>query len=289
MAMPTPERTTELQSGTWVVATRPVWWRAWSGVPVGLAVLLLVYLCVPLFAILWRGASMETLRALSDPLVLTALRLTGLTTTLVVVLALIAGTPLAYFLARRDFRGKAVVETLVELPIALPPVIAGVGLLLAFGRRGLFGPLLERFDVVLPFTTAAVVLAQLFVAAPFYVRAAALGFRAVPREVEEAAAVDGASGWQAFRVITVPLALPGLLSGLLLCATRAASAFGATLMFAGNFPGRTQTLTLAVMTAMETNVSRALALAVLLLVAALVVVLGARLLVGRGEEARIVG
>ncbi len=267
----------------------PFWRRARGTLPVGLAALLLAYLCVPVFAILWRGASVETVHALGDPLVLAALRLTGLTTALVVVLALVVGTPLAYLLARRDFRGKAVVETLVELPIALPPVIAGVGLLLAFGRRGLFGPLLERFDLVLPFTTAAVVLAQLFVAAPFYVRAAALGFGAVPRELEEAAAVDGASGWQAFRAITMPLAMPGVLSGLLLCATRAASEFGATLMFAGNFPGRTQTLTLAVMTAMETNVSRALALAVVLLVAALAVVLGARVLVGRSEEARIVG
>ncbi|MCS7256736.1 MAG: ABC transporter permease [Thermomicrobium sp.] len=257
--------------------------RVWRGVPLGLATLLLVYLTVPVVAIIWRGASWATLQALGDPLVVAALHLTALTTGLVVLVALLAGTPLAYLLARRTFPGKAVIETLVELPIALPPVIAGVGLLVAFGRRGLFGPVLEAFGIVLPFTTAAVVLAQLFVAVPFYVRAAALGFRAVPRELEEAAQVDGASGWVAFRKVTVPLAMPGLFSGVLLCATRAASEFGATLMFAGNFPGRTQTLTLAVMTAMETNVSRALALACLLLLAALIVVLGARLLVGESE------
>ncbi len=197
--------------------------------------------------------------------------------------ALVFGTPLAYLLARREFPGKALVEGLIELPIALPPLIAGVGLLMAFGRRGLFGSTLEAFGIALPFTTAAVVLAQLFVSVPFYVRAAILGFRAVPREVEEAAAVDGASGWRTFHSISVPLAFPGLLSGVLLCGTRAASEFGATLMFAGNFPGRTQTLTLAVMTAMETDVSEALALSVLLLAVAVGVVIGARLLLGRRD------
>ena len=252
-----------------------------SGFP---AALLLLYLAVPLLALLWRGASLATLRALGDPLVVSAIRLTLLTTGLVLLLAVLTGTPLAHWLARRDFRGKQLVETLVELPIALPPVIAGVALLMAFGRRGLFGPLLERFDVVLPFTTAAVVLAQLYVGVPFYIRAAALGFRAVPRELEEAAAVDGASRWAAFRSVVVPLAFPGMLSGLLLCATRAASEFGATLMFAGNFPGRTQTLTLAVMSAMESSVSRALALSVLLVLAALAVVLGTRLLLRTGSQ-----
>ncbi|MCX7624458.1 MAG: molybdate ABC transporter permease subunit [Thermomicrobium sp.] len=259
----------------------------WSRtLPLGLAGLLTAYLAVPIVALVVRGASIEVVHALGDPLVLAAMRVTGLTTALVVVSAVVLGTPLAYYLARREFRGKAVLETLIELPIALPPVIAGVGLLMAFGRRGLFGPLLERFDLSLPFTTAAVVLAQLFVSVPFYVRAAALGFRAVPRELEEAAAVDGASGWVAFRTVVVPLALPGMLSGLLLCATRAASEFGATLMFAGNFPGRTQTLTLAVMTAMESNVSRALALSIVLVLLALGVVASARLWLGRsGTEA----
>jgi molybdate transport system permease protein len=250
---------------------------------VGLGTFLLAYLALPAAALLWRGASLETVEALGDPSVTAALWLTGLTTALVILVALVAGTPLAYLLARRDFPAKAAVETLVELPVALPPVIAGVGLLLAFGRRGLFGPLLDQFGLALPFTTAAVVMAQLFVAVPFYIRAAALGFRSVPREVEEAAAVDGASSWKAFWHITAPIALPGILSGILLCGTRAAAEFGATLMFAGNFPGRTQTLTLAVYSAMESNLNRAVALSVLLLLAALWVVLGARLLFGREQ------
>ncbi|CDM65410.1 ABC transporter permease [Pyrinomonas methylaliphatogenes] len=252
--------------------------------PVGLAALLVGYLAVPLLALIWRGANRGTVHAFSDPLVQAALWLTLKTTALVVLIAIVLGTPLAIILARREFRGKALVEGLVELPIALPPVIAGVGLLMAFGRRGIFGPTLEEFGITLPFTTAAVVLAQLFVSIPFYVRAATLGFRAVPRELEEAAAVDGAGGWATFRHVTAPLALPGILSGALLCGTRAASEFGATLMFAGNLAGRTQTLTLAVMTAMETDIWRALALAVLLMMIAVGVVIGARALVG-GRDA----
>jgi molybdate transport system permease protein len=239
--------------------------------------------------VLWYGIHAETLHALGDQFVLAALRLTGLTTFCAVLAAIVAGTPLAYYLARNEFPGKAIVETVIELPIALPPLVAGVGLLLAFGRRGLFGPVLENVGITLPFTTAAVVLAQIFIAVPFYVRGAVLGLRAVPRELEEAAAMDGASEWVTFVRVVLPLALPGMLSGLLLCATRAAAEFGATLMFAGNFPGRTQTMTLAIITAMETSVSRALALSVLLLLASVVVVLLARLLLGRQQTAGLVG
>lgn len=242
-----------------------------------LSILFVAYLALPLAALLGRVAHLEVVRALRDETVLTAIRLTAITTMAVALVVVGAGTPLAYLLARRSFRGKAAVEALVELPIALPPVIAGVALLMAFGRRGLLGPMLERLGVVLPFTPAAVVMAQLYVSSAFYIRGATLGFRAIPRELEEAAAVDGAGGWQIFRHITLPLAMPGLLSGLLLCLTRAASEFGATLMFAGNLPGRTQTLTLAVMTAMETDLERALALSLLLLAIALGVTLGARL------------
>jgi molybdate transport system permease protein len=263
--------------------------RPLRAIPLGLAVLLVLYQVVPLVAVLWYGIHAETLHALGDQFVLAALRLTGLTTFCAVLAAIVAGTPLAYYLARNEFRGKAIVETVIELPIALPPLVAGVGLLLAFGRRGLFGPVLENVGITLPFTTAAVVLAQIFIAVPFYVRGAVLGLRAVPRELEEAAAMDGASEWVTFVRVVLPLALPGMLSGLLLCATRAAAEFGATLMFAGNFPGRTQTMTLAIITAMETSVSRALALSVLLLLASVVVVLLARLLLGRQQTAGLVG
>ena len=268
------------------VTEQPAWRRRparQASLLIAPGILLLLYLTIPLVALIWRGARAETLHALLDPFVLSALRLTALTTAAVLAIALVGGTPLAYLLARRHFPGKALAETLVELPIALPPVIAGVALLMAFGRRGLFGPTLEHVGITLPFTPIAVVMAQLFIAIPFYIRGASLGFRSVPREVEEAAAIDGASAWQTYRHITFPLAFPGILSGLLLCGTRAAAEFGATLLFAGNLPGRTQTMTLAIMTAMETNLTQALSLSVLLLGFSLVIVMAAWVLLGHRE------
>jgi molybdate transport system permease protein len=160
-------------------------------------------------------------------------------------------------------------------------VTAGVALLMAFGRRGVLGPQLEAVGLELPFTMAAVVLAQLFVAGPFYIRGAKLGFLAVEPEVKEAAAIDGASPWASFWYVTLPLALPGLASGAVLCLARAVSEFGATLMFAGNFAGRTQTMSLAVMSALETDLSAALALAVLMVGTAAVVLVLSRLLTSR--------
>ena len=168
------------------------------------------------------------------------------------------------------------IEILIDLPLVLPPVVAGVALLMAFGRQGLLGHQLSVLGIVLPFSTAAVVMAQLFVSVPFYVRGALLGFRLVPRDIEEAAEIDGATTWQTFRHITMPLALPGIASGAILCWARAVSEFGATLMFAGNISGRTQTMPLAIMTAMETNLNSALALAVLLVVAAALVLVVSR-------------
>ena len=147
----------------------------------------------------------------------------------------------------------------------LPPAVAGLALLLTFGRRGLLGPPLAALGIELPFTTAAVILASLFVAAPFYVRAARSGFLAVPREFEEAARVEGASEWQVFRHVTVPVAAPALFGGAILCWARALGEFGATIMFAGQFLGRTQTMPLAIYAALESDLDAALGLSVLLL------------------------
>jgi molybdate transport system permease protein len=160
-------------------------------------------------------------------------------------------------------------------------VAAGVALLMAFGRGGVLGTPLGLLGIELPFTTAAVVLAQLFVAGPFYIRGAKLGFMAIEPEIEEAAAIDGASPWSSFWYVTLPLALPGMAGGAVLCMARAVSEFGATLMFAGNFPGRTQTMSLAIMAALETDLTAALALAVLLIATAAGVLIFSRLLVGR--------
>ncbi len=241
--------------------------------------LLLLFLVVPVVSLIWKaGGSSGFWSALGQPMVVDALKLTALTSIISLSCALVFGTPLAWIMARRSFPGRQIIEILIDLPLVLPPVVAGVALLMAFGRQGLLGHQLDLLGIQLPFSTAAVVMAQLFVAVPFYVRGALLGFRLVPLDVEEAAAIDGASGWETFQHITLPLAFPGIVSGAILCWARAVSEFGATLMFAGNISGRTQTMPLAIMTAMETDLNSALALAVLLVVAAALVLIVSRLL-----------
>jgi molybdate transport system permease protein len=251
----------------------------WCAVPTSLLVLFIV---IPLVALVWRAVIDPTLWSnLTKRIVLDALWVTGLTTSATVLIALIAGTPLAYLLARRHFPGKWFIETATDLPLVLPPVTAGVALLMAFGRRGVLGPSLAVLGIELPFTMTAVVLAQLFVAGSFYIRGAKLGFAAVDPELEEAAAMDGASAWGRFWYVTLPLALPGIASGIVLCLARAVSEFGATLMFAGNFARRTQTMSLAIMAALETDLSAALALAVLLVGIAAAVLVLSRVVAGR--------
>jgi molybdate transport system permease protein len=234
-----------------------------SVIPAGLLVL---FLGLPLIGLLSRalGAG-AVLAALGRPIALEALRVSLFTTVTVLLLSLVLGSPLALLLARRRFRGIALLDSLVDLPIVLPPAVAGLALLLTFGRRGLLGTPLAAAGIVLPFTTAAVVLASLFVAAPFYVRAARSGFLAVPRELEEAARVEGASEWQVFRFVTAPVAAPALFGGAILCWARALGEFGATIMFAGQFMGRTQTMPLAIYAALESDLDAALGLSILLL------------------------
>lgn len=244
--------------------------------------LLVLFIVIPLVALIWRAmADPAFWPSMTKPLVVDALRVTFVTTAATLLVSMVAGTPLAYVLARRSFTGKWLIETITDLPLVLPPVTAGVALLMAYGRRGVLGPQLEVLGIELPFTMAAVVMAQLFVAAPFYIRGAKLGFAAIEPEIEEAAAIDGASTLRGFWYVTLPLALPGMMSGIVLCLARAVSEFGATLMFAGNFAGRTQTMSLAIMAALESDLSAALALAVLLVVMAAVILVISRLLAGR--------
>ncbi len=227
---------------------------------------LALFLGLPLVGLLARTAAASALLdALRRPIVLEALRLSLLTSLIVLLLALLLGSPLALVLARQRWRGIGLLDSLVDLPIVLPPAVAGLALLLTFGRRGLLGTPLAAAGIELPFTTAAVVLAGLFVAAPFYVRAARSGFLSVPRELEEAARVEGASEWQVFRFVSVPVAAPALFGGAILCWARALGEFGATIMFAGQFMGRTQTMPLAIYAALESDLDAALALSVLLL------------------------
>ena len=242
------------------------WWPMWGGPSVLPAAALVAFLALPLVGLLARAVGAGgLLDALGRPIVLEALRLSALTSSLVLLLALLLGSPLALLLARHRFRGIGLLDSLVDLPIVLPPAVAGLALLLTFGRRGLLGTPLASAGIELPFTTAAVVLASLFVAAPFYVRAARSGFLTVPRELEEAARVEGASEWQVFRFVTMPVAAPALFGGAVLCWARALGEFGATIMFAGQFLGRTQTMPLAIYAALESDVDAALALSVVLL------------------------
>ena len=236
-----------------------------------------LFIGLPLVALLLRAAGEEGfLGALTGESALTALRLSLFTSVASMAAVVLVGTPFAYLLARSRLPGIRVLDTLVELPLVLPPVVAGLAMLMAFGRRGLLGQWLEPLGIVIPFTFVAVVFAQMFVAAPFYIRSARLGFESVTVEYEELSQTLGVSPLRTFWRVTLPLAWPSLLGGFALAWARAISEFGATIMFAGNLPGRTQTMPLAILSALESDLSVALAMAVLLAVVsvAILVVLG---------------
>lgn len=223
------------------------------------AVFMLLFLVVPLVAMIWRALGDPAgVWALADRPVVDAMVLSLGTTAVSALLILFFGTPLAYVLARYQFPFKRAVSLLVELPIILPPVVAGFGLLMAFGRRGLFGPTLELAGITLPFTKTAVIMAQTFVAAPFFIRTAQVRFSSIPRDLEEAASIDGADTGTIFRHIALPLSAPGLLAGLVLSWARALGEFGATILFAGSLQGRTQTMPLLVYGALERSLNEAL-------------------------------
>jgi molybdate transport system permease protein len=249
-----------------------------AGVAIASA-LLVLFIAVPLAALYLHLAPGRFVAAVTSPLALAALRISLLTTLASLALTLALGTPLAYALARGRFAGRHALDAVVDLPIVVPPAVAGLALLFAFGTYGLAGPALGALHVRIAFTTAAVVLAQLFVGAPFYVRAARAGFAAVDRVYEEASATLGMGPLRTFARVTVPLALPALAGGAVLAWARALGEFGATIMFAGNLPGVTQTLPLAVYLGLESgDVDLAAALAVVLVTIALAVVVAARLL-----------
>ena len=240
------------------------------------AALFALFVLVPLYALVYRAArDGAILDRLTDRFVLDALRLSLITSTLTLGIALVLCTPLAYMLARYRFPGKRLVDTLVDLPMVLPPTVAGVALLVAFGRRGLLGDPLDAAGVRLAFTTAAVVTVQLFVSAPFLVRSLKAGFEAVDPVYEQVSATLGVSPLRTFWRISLRLSRPALLGGAVLCWMRALSELGATLIFAGNFQGRTQTMPLAILTAFESQqgLSGAMALSVILLAVACLLLL----------------
>lgn len=232
------------------------------------------------------GRTWELLRSEQ---VRSALTLSLWTSTLTVIIAAVIGTPVAYILARWSFPGRDVVDALVDLPIVLPPTVAGVALLTAFGRQGLLGePIEDWTGLTFGFSTTAVVMAQLLVSAPFYVRAASSGFRSVDPQLERVAYTLGASRVRTFATITVPQMWPALVAGLVLCWARAMGELGATLIFAGNLEGRTQTMPLAIISAFEGSslgVAGAIALSLILVAVALVILVLFRL-VTRGVATR---
>jgi molybdate transport system permease protein len=242
------------------------------------AALFLAFILAPVSALFVRSTPGAFFGALQQPDVQQALRLSALTTSISLTCAIAFGTPIAYLLARWSFPGRTVIDTLVDLPIVVPPAVAGVALLIAFGRRGIFAPELDAVGIHLSFSTAAVVLAQLFVASPFYVRAARAGFLGVDRRLEEASATLGSGRFETFRRITVPLALPSLIGGAVLAWARALGEFGATIMFAGNLVGVSQTMPLAVYLKLESgDLPAALALSIVLVLTSLAVLLVVRL------------
>ncbi len=230
---------------------------------IALLAIVSLFFLLPLFAIAWRAGEGLT-EALSHPTVSAALTLSLTTSLTSTALAIVAGTPLAWFLGSFSFRGRALLETLLDLPIVLPPAVAGIGLLVTFGRRGLVGQWLAPLGIELAFTPAAVILAQTFVAAPLYIRTASSAFRAIDPRWQQVAATLGAQPWRIFWQVTLPLALPGLIAGSILAWARALGEFGATIMFAGNFVGSTQTMPLAIYASLESDLNIALALAFLL-------------------------
>ncbi|MGV8979532.1 MAG: ABC transporter permease [Cellulomonas sp.] len=254
--------------------TRPVA-DATSRAPWPLAIPALVavaFLLLPLVGLLLRASWRDLPRLLGESEVGGALRLSLVTATIATAIALVLGVPLAWVLARARFRGRSFLRALVTLPLVLPPVVGGVALLFALGRRGFVGQYLDQwFGLTLPFTSAGVVLAETFVAMPFLVVTVEGAFRSANLGLEEAAATLGSRPFATFCRVTLPLIAPSLIAGSVLCWARALGEFGATITFAGNLPGVTQTMPLAVYQALERDPDAAVALSLVLLVVSIAV------------------
>jgi molybdate transport system permease protein len=231
----------------------------------------LLFLLLPLLALVLQATPAKLLANLVDPTITQAIQLSFVTTLLTLGITLLGGTPLAYLLARGNFPGKVLLDTLIDLPIVMPPAVAGIALLLAFGRFGLLGRWLNVLGVDIAFTPIAVIMAQTFIAAPFYIKSATTAFASVNRGVEEAAAVDGAGRGTIFYRIILPLCFAPLAGGALMTWARALGEFGATIIFAGNFPGITQTMPLAIYLGFDQDLGGAITLSIVLLILSFVV------------------
>jgi molybdate transport system permease protein len=256
------------------------------------AILVATFLGLPVAVLIGRAVLDGSLgTALATESVVVALTLSLVTTAVSLVITVILGLPLAVVLVRRRFPGKWLVEAVIDLPIVLPPSVAGLALLLVFGRRGLLGETMTVLGIEIAFTTVAVIVAQVFVSAPFFIRSARTGLASVDGDLEDAGRVDGASELGVFRAITVPLASGALAAGLVMSWARALGEFGATIMFAGNIEGITQTLPLVVYSEFQAgDLDASIAAAAILVLAALGVLLAVRVFRwGRALDVRAVG
>ena len=242
---------------------------------------LLLYLFVPILGVVVRAILGNWCSYVVCPRVASALRISLMSASTSTIIVVIIGTPVAYWMSHYQFRGKDVVDTLIDLPLALPPVFAGLALLLLFGKQGI-GRWLEPYHLRISLTYLAVLMAQVFVASPFYVKQARAGFEAVPIDLRRASATLGAGPFRTFWRVTAPIARPAVLAGAVMAWARALGEFGACLMFAGAFPGRTETMPVAIYTTSTTNLPAAIALAAVLLIVCFAVLLVVRRLGGRG-------
>lgn len=256
-----------MMKNTYLSKRNPLSWMARipTVTAVLLAALMAAFFIIPLFALIWRAATLEGDTTTTNLSISTAVLLSLGTTAVTVLLIILLGTPLAYIMARHKFPAKRLLSIFIEMPVVMPPIVAGLALLSTFGRRGFIGQMLAKANVTIPFTVTAVILSQLFVSAPFYIRAAQSRFATLPKAYEEAAAVDGASQWRIFWQVILPQSSRALLNGLILSWARALGEFGATILFAGNLQGRTQTMPLLVYGALEQNLRATFTTALILL------------------------
>jgi len=250
----------------------------------GIAALILsvtLYLALPVVALFFRTTPDLFFSSLRDPLVQSALWLSLLTSSVSLTVVILLGTPFAFFHSRSRYRGKTLIDTLIDLPLVLPPAVAGLGLLLLYGRTGLIGRYLNLFGITIAFSTLAVIMAQIFVASPFYIRQAKALFEQTDPAYEQTARTLGATPLRIFLGITIPLTAEGLLSGAIMTFARALGEFGATIMFAGNLPGVTQTMPLAVYAGLEGNFDIGITIAILLVIISFAIMVAIRFFTGR--------
>jgi molybdate transport system permease protein len=233
------------------------WWRL-------LALPLLLFIAIPILSIFLRTPFSDFFATLNQSQVISAINLSLVTSSITTCVALLAGIPVALMIAKKNTPLRQWMDTLMDLPTVLPPSVAGVALLMAFGRNGLLGPFLQDLGVQIPFTMIAVIMAQLFIASPLFVKAASIGFAAIDPSLVQAAELDGANRWQMFRYVMLPLSWSSLMSGGVMTWARSMGEFGATIIFAGNFPGRTQTMPLAIYLGFEIDMKVALTLAAIM-------------------------